>query len=106
MEKRKEALGEGHPDTLTSMGNLASTYSKQGRWEEAEKHQVLPLDDRFRQRFAENAARFHGARTRYTFHAGVGHVPTEVAPDIRSRSYRIEAHATFNAADNGVLSTK
>ena len=72
-------------------------------WQEAEKHQVLPLDDRFRQRFAENAARFHGARKRYVFHAGVGHVPTEVAPDVRSRSYRIDVHATFGQADSGVL---
>lgn len=72
-------------------------------WEEARQHQVLPLDDRFRQRFAENAARVHGSRTRYVFHAGVGHVPTEVAPDIRSRSYRIEALAEFGTADDGVL---
>jgi arylsulfatase len=88
-------LAAEHPEKLAALVALW--------WEEAEKHQVLPLDDRFRQRFAENAARFHGARTRYTFHAGVGHVPTEVAPDIRSRSYRIEAHAIFNTADNGVL---
>jgi hypothetical protein len=26
MEKRKQLLGEDHPDTLTSMANLASTY--------------------------------------------------------------------------------
>lgn len=60
-------------------------------WSEAEKHQVLPLDDRFGPRFAENAARFQGARTRFVFHAGMGHVPTDVAPDVRSRSYTIEA---------------
>ncbi len=72
-------------------------------WREAERCKVLPLDDRFRQRFAENAARFHGARTRYVFHAGVGHVPTEVAPDVRSRGYRIEAEAVFGNADSGVL---
>jgi arylsulfatase A-like enzyme len=60
-------------------------------WEQAETHQVLPLDDRFGPRFAENAARFHGARNRFTFHAGMGHVPTDVAPDVRSRSYTIEA---------------
>ncbi|KZL84223.1 TPR domain-containing protein [Colletotrichum incanum] len=30
-------LQAGHPDTLTSMANLASTYRNQGRWEEAEK---------------------------------------------------------------------
>ncbi|RYP50881.1 hypothetical protein DL769_010894 [Monosporascus sp. CRB-8-3] len=29
-------LGPDHPDTLTSMGNLASTYWDQGRWKEAE----------------------------------------------------------------------
>ena len=61
-------------------------------WSEAEKHQVLPLDDRFGPRFAENAARFHGARNHFVFHAGMGHVPTDVAPDVRSRSYTIEAH--------------
>jgi len=60
-------------------------------WEQAETHQVLPLDDRFGPRFAENAARFHGARNRFTFHAGMGHVRTDVAPDVRSRSYTIEA---------------
>jgi arylsulfatase len=61
-------------------------------WSEAEKHNVLPLDDRFGPRFAENAARFHGARNRFVFHAGMGHVPTDVAPDVRSRSYTIEAY--------------
>ena len=60
-------------------------------WAEAEAHQVLPLDDRFAPRFAENAARFHGSRTRFVFHAGMGHVPTDVAPDVRSRGYRIDA---------------
>ncbi|KAL2197093.1 hypothetical protein P885DRAFT_68976 [Corynascus similis CBS 632.67] len=34
---REEVLGAEHPDTLTSMANLASTYWNQGRWEEAEK---------------------------------------------------------------------
>ena len=60
-------------------------------WEEAAAHQVLPLDDRFGERFAENAARVHGDRTRYEFWAGMGHLPTDVAPDVRSRSYRITA---------------
>jgi arylsulfatase len=46
----------------------------------------LPLVDRFGPRFAENASRFHGARTHYVMHAGMGHVPTEVAPDVQSRS--------------------
>ena len=61
-------------------------------WAEAEANQVLPLDDRVGERFAENATRFHGARTNYTFWAGMGHVPSDVAPDLRSRSYTITAH--------------
>ncbi|WP_257198032.1 sulfatase-like hydrolase/transferase [Bradyrhizobium sp. WBOS08] len=73
-------------------------------WEEAEKHNVLPLDDRFGPRFAENAARFHGARHRFVFHAGMGHVPTDVAPDVRSRSYTIEAHVEIDEPGaDGVL---
>ena len=72
-------------------------------WQLAERHQVLPLDDRFRERFAENAARFHGVRTRYVMHAGMGHVPTEVAPDVRSRSYLIEAFVELRGGDEGVL---
>ena len=48
---------------------------------------MLPLDDRFRERFVVNANRFHGARKRYVFHAGMGNLPTDVAPDVRSRSY-------------------
>jgi hypothetical protein len=31
METRKRILGIEHPDTLTSINNLASTYSDQGR---------------------------------------------------------------------------
>lgn len=60
-------------------------------WKEAEACQVLPLDDRFGPRFAENALRFHGPRKHFVFHAGMGHLPTDMAPDVRSRSYRIEA---------------
>ena len=37
MDMRKKLLGAEHPDTLTSMGNLASTYKNQGRVCESEK---------------------------------------------------------------------
>jgi hypothetical protein len=72
-------------------------------WSEAEKHNVLPLDDRFAARFAANAARFQGARHSFVFHAGMGHVPTDVAPDVRSRSYTIEAHVEIEGNAEGVL---
>jgi hypothetical protein len=44
METRKTKPGADHPDTLTSMGNLASIYRKQDRWEEAEKLQVQVME--------------------------------------------------------------
>jgi arylsulfatase len=72
-------------------------------WANAEAHQVLPLDDRFGARFAENAARFHGGRRRFVFHKGMGHLPTDVAPDVRARTYRIEADVSLKAGDEGVL---
>jgi arylsulfatase len=72
-------------------------------WKQAEAHQVLPLDDRFAPRFADNAKRFHGPRKHFVFHAGMGHVPTDVAPDVRSRSYTIEADARVDEASRGVL---
>ncbi len=73
-------------------------------WEQAEAHQVLPLDDRFGERFAENAERFHGQRANYTFWAGMGHVPSDVAPDLRSRSYTVTAHVDIPAdGAEGVL---
>ena len=62
-------------------------------WRQAEASKVLPLDDRFAPRFADNAKRFHGPRNRFVFHAGMGHVPTDVAPDVRNRTYTIEADA-------------
>jgi arylsulfatase A-like enzyme len=73
-------------------------------WRQAEMNKVLPLDDRFGPRFADNALRFHAPRKRFVFHAGVGHVPTDVAPDVRSRSYTIEAQARIDGAmTEGVL---
>jgi arylsulfatase len=73
-------------------------------WQIAEACNVLPLDDRFAPRFIENAARVQGARRKFVFHAGMGHVPTEIAPDVRSRSYLIEADVEIPAGGaEGVL---
>jgi len=73
-------------------------------WRQAEASKVLPLDDRFAPRFADNAKRFHGPRNRFVFHAGMGHVPTDVAPDVRNRTYTIEADVHVDGAmTEGVL---
>ena len=44
------------PSTRTSSPNWSEW------WDEAARYKVLPLDDRFAPRFAENATRFHGPR--------------------------------------------
>jgi arylsulfatase len=91
-----EDLAEREPEKLKS---LIDEW-----WRQAEQHKVLPLDDRFGPRFADNALRVHAPRKRFVFHAGVGHVPTDVAPDVRGRSYTIEAHARVDGpTTEGVL---
>ncbi|RDW63598.1 hypothetical protein BP6252_11143 [Coleophoma cylindrospora] len=42
----RRVLEADHPDTLTSMANLASTYRNQGRWEAAEDLEVQVLETR------------------------------------------------------------
>jgi hypothetical protein len=89
-------LAATHPDRLKA---LVDTW-----WHEAERHQVLPLDDRFAARFAENGQRVQGHRHQFVMHAGMGHLPTDVAPDVRGRHYRIEAQVRLNGPqDEGVL---
>jgi len=89
-------LATAEPDRLTQM--------IEHWWVQAKANKVLPLDDRFAERFAENAERHRGERSNYVFWRGVGHVPSEVAPDLRSRSYTIQADVTIppNGAE-GVL---
>ncbi len=70
-------------------------------WKAAEANKVLPLDDRFALRFAEEAERHHGRRNRYEFWKGMGHVPTDVAPDLRSRSYTITAEVEMPSDGSG-----
>ena len=89
-------LAEVEPERLQQLQSLW--------WQQAEKNQVLPLDDRFAPRFAENAERHRGGRTHYTFWPGMGHLPSDVAPDLRSRSYRISVDLdVLSDRDSGVL---
>jgi arylsulfatase A-like enzyme len=89
-------LADNQPDRLQAMIDRW--------WVEAEANQVLPLDDRFGERFAENATRFHGDRRRFVFSAGMGHLPSDVAPDLRSRSYTLTARIEpFECGTQGVL---
>ena len=44
VEMRIKKHGTKHPTTITSMGNLAGTYSEQGKYDEAEELQLKVLD--------------------------------------------------------------
>jgi len=48
VETFKRVLGEEHPDTLTSMANLALVYWNRGRWKEAEELGVQVMETRKR----------------------------------------------------------
>ena len=44
LDLRKRVLGEKHPDTITTMASLASTWQQQGRSNEAERLKIQVLD--------------------------------------------------------------
>lgn len=88
-------LAQDEPEKLAGLVDLW--------WAEAEAHQVLPLDDRFGPRFAENAIRRAGDRRVFIFHKGMGHLPSDATPDLRGRSYRIDADVRIAEGDEGVL---
>ncbi|KAJ7820288.1 hypothetical protein B0H13DRAFT_2451872 [Mycena leptocephala] len=46
LEKRKQVLGDDHPDTLLAMGNLASTYCDLGNFHKAQELEVVVLEKR------------------------------------------------------------
>jgi tetratricopeptide (TPR) repeat protein len=53
-ETSQRVLGAKHPHTLSSINNLALTYSNQGRWKEAEKLEVQVIETRKRVQGAEH----------------------------------------------------
>ena len=63
-------------------------------WEEAERHQVLPLDNR---PFSELVFERPGVapRSRYTYWPGRAPVPESVAVNVRGRPHVITAHVTI-----------
>jgi len=99
--RRTQAAVAARPNTVVLDGDVAEVNDLAATeparleqlqaewWRQAEANHVLPLDDRFAERFAENAERHRAGRTHYELWAGLGHVPTDAAPDLRSRSYTI-----------------
>ena len=89
-------LAGAEPDRLRAMVELW--------WSEAERYQVLPLDNApFDLVFGEAADR-HRRRTRYVYRPGTGPVSEAVAVNLRNRSHTITAEVVVPAGGaEGVL---
>ncbi len=70
---------------------------------EAGKYNVLPVDGRGQQRFAEERPQITKDRTSYTFYPGTQEVPMNASAQIINRPYSITADVDFKKGDEGVL---
>jgi arylsulfatase A-like enzyme len=90
-------LAEDRPDQLAELIDLW--------WQEAERHGVLPLDDRmfelFGSRFRENSP--HPPGRRYVYRPPMSPMPGQAAASIGGRSFDLTATVTRQAGQDGVL---
>ncbi|MFC7407045.1 sulfatase-like hydrolase/transferase [Georgenia alba] len=91
-------LAQSRPERLAQLRDLFER--------EAERHHVLPLDDRVTER--ENpqiAGRFdpNEGRTEMTYGPRAGRLTEEVAPNVKNRSHTITVDLTGGGQDTGVL---
>jgi arylsulfatase A-like enzyme len=85
-----------HPEVLRELISL--WYVEAGRYN------VLPIDGRGQQRFAEPRPRLAPNMTRYVYYPGTQAVPENAAPPILNRSHSIEADVEIPAGGaEGVL---
>jgi arylsulfatase len=75
-------LAESEPERLRALVALW--------WSEAERYNVLPLDDRILERFHVPKPRPITSRSRFTYYAGA-QMPSDAAPNIKNVSYTITA---------------
>ncbi len=64
-------------------------------WEEAQRNQVLPLNNQ-PGRYGDR----RWTRDRYVYHAGIASIPETTAPNLRNRSFHINAELTIPATGN------
>jgi len=70
---------------------------------EAGKYNVLPVDGRGQQRFADERPQIAKERTSYVYYPGTQEVPVNAAARIINRPYSITADVDFKTGDEGVL---
>lgn len=88
-----EDLADSHPDRLAELVDLW--------WQEAERHHVLPLDDRDRERLLQTYR--VPPRDRYVYRPGGGRVSVQAAPPVAGRSWRLVADIDIGGAGEGVV---
>ncbi|MDX2382312.1 MAG: arylsulfatase [Acidimicrobiia bacterium] len=90
-------LASEQPDKLRELVDLW--------WEEAERHGVLPLDDRmfelFGARFRPNSP--HPEDRRYVYRPPMSSIPGQAAAAVAGRAFDLTARVTRAAGDEGVL---
>ena len=77
-------LAQQYPEKVKEMVDLW--------WLEAEKYQVLPLDDRTNERFYIDKPPRDKDRKVYTYYPGTARMPGRIASPIRNRSHTIQAY--------------
>lgn len=70
---------------------------------EAGKYNVLPVDGRGQQRFAEERPRIAKDRSSYTFYPDTQEIPMNASAQIINRPHSITADVNFKKGDEGVL---
>jgi arylsulfatase len=88
-----EDMADRYPEKLAELVSLW--------WKEAERHHVLPLDDRDRERVL--LTYLPERRSRYEFEPRAGRVPAVAAPPVSGRSYRIVADVEIAEHTEGVI---
>ncbi|OWT56844.1 arylsulfatase [Candidimonas nitroreducens] len=80
--------------------DLAATHPEKLRelqllwWEQAQRGKVLPLDDRYGERYHQGPSPSEG-RTHFVYQSGVFGIPEGSAPNLKGRSHRITADLTI-----------
>jgi len=89
-------LAEQHPEKLAELIELW--------WAEAERYQVLPLDNRPAEAILDPPPRPFPTRTRVEYRPGGGPIPEPVAIDVKRRSHTVTAEIEVPEGDaDGVL---
>jgi arylsulfatase A-like enzyme len=90
-------LAASEPDRLTTLVEVW--------WTEAERHGVLPLDDRtielFGARFRDRSP--HPTTRRYVYRPPLSPMPAQAGAAIGGRSFDLDARVTHSIGDEGVL---